>query len=252
MTLPYHQQVGHGPDVVLLHGWAAHSGVWHDIVPQLATQYRIHLIDIPGFGRSAMPSGPYELSTLVDALLEVAPASAAWVGWSLGGLLATAVALRAPERVTKLITVASSPCFVSQLVWMGMAPQVLARFATQLQSDFAGTLRRFIALQFHGLEVDKQRLRQLEAQLLTPEPSLQALQGGLRILEQVDLRDQLMQIKCPMVGMYGRLDNIVPVSVAEQIKTCRPDIHTIVFEQAAHIPFLTHPEPFLAQLRQVL
>lgn len=252
MTTTFYQQIGAGQDLVLVHGWGAHSGVWSEIIPTLATTHRVTVIDLPGFGRSSLPKGNYDLNTVCSALLEVAPSNATWIGWSLGGLLSMAIALQAPNRVNKLITIASSPCFVAQLEWMGMAPQLLHKFAEQLRADYQATIRRFLALQFYGLEISRKAIRELEDELLNPPPKLEALVGGLHILESVDLRDQLEDINCPMIGMFGRLDAMVPVHVAEQIKQYRPDYQAIIFEQAAHIPFLTHPQQFLTQLQSVL
>lgn len=248
----YYTQSGQGEDLVLLHGWGAHGGVWADIARDLEQNYRVTVIDLPGFGQSPMLSGTFDFDSVLSAVLQVAPDRAIYLGWSLGGLIATGIALQAPERVNKLITVASSPCFVSGLDWMGMAPQLLAKFSEQLRHDYVATLRRFIALQFHGLECDRKAIRALEDHLLSPAPHHDALIAGLQLLEQVDLRDQLSSITCPMVGIFGRLDAMVPVMVADQVVDLNPNYQRIVMDQSAHIPFITHPEAFLTHLRGVI
>ena len=43
---------GDGPDLVLLHGWGMHGGVWDELVPRLAARFRVHVPDLPGHGRS--------------------------------------------------------------------------------------------------------------------------------------------------------------------------------------------------------
>ena len=47
------ESAGHGPPIVLLHGWAMHSGLWGPLVPRLARRYRVHAVDLPGHGHSA-------------------------------------------------------------------------------------------------------------------------------------------------------------------------------------------------------
>lgn len=252
MDTLYYTQSGQGDELVLLHGWGAHGGIWADVARALEAHYSVTVLDLPGFGRSPMLSGAYDFDALIDSVLHVAPERATYLGWSLGGLIATGLALAAPERCQKLVTVASSPCFVSGLDWMGMAPQLLHKFSEQLQHDYVATLRRFMALQFHGLACDRSAIRALEDHLLDPPPNSGALIGGLAILEQVDLRDQLSQLTCPMVGIFGRLDAMVPVMVAEQVRRYQPNYQSIVMDQAAHIPFITHPEAFLSHLRGVL
>lgn len=50
MTQLHIESLGHGPDLVLLHGWAMHSGIWSGVQDQLARQFRLHLVDLPGMG----------------------------------------------------------------------------------------------------------------------------------------------------------------------------------------------------------
>lgn len=52
-----------------------------------------------------------------EAVLQQAPDKAIWLGWSLGGLVASQIALTHPERVQALVTVASSPCFSARDEW---------------------------------------------------------------------------------------------------------------------------------------
>lgn len=56
---------------------------------------------------------------MAEAVLQQAPDKAIWLGWSLGGLVASQIALTHPERVQALVTVASSPCFSARDEWPG-------------------------------------------------------------------------------------------------------------------------------------
>ena len=51
---------GQGPELVLLHGWAMHSGIWGGVVDVLASEFRVNLVDLPGHGQSqcATVAGP--------------------------------------------------------------------------------------------------------------------------------------------------------------------------------------------------
>ena len=80
---------------------------------------------------------------MAGTLLSVAPAGAAWLGWSLGGLVAARAALLAPAHVDALIEIASSPCFVCRPGWQSaMLPELLDTFAAELAEDYARTLQR--------------------------------------------------------------------------------------------------------------
>ena len=112
------QTVGQGPDMVLLHGWAMHSGYFESIVEKLAEYFRIHLVDLPGHGESRAHPEPYSIETLAteitNALEPVLQGKAIWLGWSLGGCVATWIAAYANEKVAALILVANNPRFVQQ------------------------------------------------------------------------------------------------------------------------------------------
>ncbi|MGB5605365.1 MAG: alpha/beta fold hydrolase, partial [Gammaproteobacteria bacterium] len=98
----YTQTSGAGPDLLLVHGWGLHSGIWDGLAPLLEPHYRVTRMDLPGHGRSAW-QGQASLDDMTDAVLSTAPATAVWLGWSLGGLLAARAAQRAPARVTALV-----------------------------------------------------------------------------------------------------------------------------------------------------
>ncbi|HET9482666.1 MAG TPA: alpha/beta fold hydrolase, partial [Xanthomonadales bacterium] len=107
---------GSGPDVVLVHGWAMHSGIFAPLVKLLEARCTLHLVDLPGHGRSAEREGPLELGGTAQRLLSVLP-RATWIGWSLGGLVCLEAARRAPEQFDALALIATSPCFVRHDEW---------------------------------------------------------------------------------------------------------------------------------------
>ncbi|MEY5020955.1 MAG: Pimeloyl-[acyl-carrier protein] methyl ester esterase, partial [Pseudomonadota bacterium] len=46
------KKIGRGKDLVLIHGWGMHSGIWKPIIEKFSNQYTLHLVDIPGMGKS--------------------------------------------------------------------------------------------------------------------------------------------------------------------------------------------------------
>ena len=101
---------GQGPDLVLLHGWAMHSGIWGGLVDVLASEYRVNLVDLPGHGVNRHVPLSDDLSEVADLILSRLP-PAIWIGWSLGGLVTLSAALRQPDKVQKAVLVAATPCF---------------------------------------------------------------------------------------------------------------------------------------------
>ena len=241
--------VGDGPAIVLIHGWGLNAGVWHRVVKRLAVNYRVYTVDLPGFGFSHQCVASDDLAQWSALVVASIPEPAVWLGWSLGGLVVTQIALDYPDRVTKLITVASSPKFVGQDQWAGIDSAVLAAFQEQLKNDFNLTLKRFLAIQAMGSDSAKQDIKALHQILnLRPLPSAMALKNGLNLLGSVDLRNKLTEIKVPFLRMYGRLDSLVPLRAVTAIdKLINPD-SKYIFLKASHAPFISHCEEFVAQI----
>ncbi|KTS16057.1 carboxylesterase [Pantoea dispersa] len=253
MSSLYWHTTGTGDrDLVLLHGWGLNAEVWQHIVPRLSPHFRLHLVDLPGFGRSR-GFGPLSLAQMAQQLLPQLPARAVLLGWSLGGLVASQLALSQPDRVAALISVASSPCFTARDEWPGIQPETLATFQQQLSSDFQRTVERFLALQTMGTENARQDARQLKEVVLSqPMPSVAVLEGGLNILRHEDLRSALDGLTLPFLRIYGALDGLVPRRIAPQLDARWPYSQSVVIAKAAHAPFISHPEAFCQQVQQFI
>ena len=235
-------------DLVLLHGWGLNAQVWDCIVPLLSAQFTLHLVDLPGYGRS-QGFGAMTLDEMAERVLAQAPARAGWRGGSRGGLVASRAALMAPERVTALVTVASSPCFSARDGWPGIKPSVLSGFQQQLSEDFQKTVERFLALQTMGTENARQDARRLKSAVLSlPMPSAEALNGGLEILKTADLSAALTALRAPFLRLYGALDGLVPRKIAPLLDTQWPQSRSLIVEKAAHAPFISHPQAFCEAL----
>lgn len=243
------QTVGTGNcHLVLLHGWGLNAEVWHCISEELASQFTLHLVDLPGYGRSR-GFGAMSLDEMAQHVVDAAPQNAIWLGWSLGGLVASQIALSWPERVRALVTVASSPCFSAQEAWPGIKPDVLAGFQQQLSDDFQRTVERFLALQTMGTETARQDARALKQVVLSlPMPDVEVLNGGLEILKTADLREPLAGLSMPHLRIYGYLDGLVPRKVVPLLDSLWPDSESQVIAKASHAPFISHPTEFCSAL----
>lgn len=236
------EHFGAGRELVMVHGWGMHSSVWQDFAAELAGSRRVTLIDLPGHGDSPF-AGQQALSAWADACLEVAPPSAVWLGWSLGSLVALQAALQAPQRVAGVLVLAGMPRFVQGDEWPhAMAPRTLDLFIQTLGEDHTRTLERFLALQMLGGDLAQQNLRRLKGRLRErPEPHPEALERGLDLLKQADLRQRLGELGCPTAWLYGDRDTLAPAAAADLLEHWLPDFSCAVIRGAAHAPFLSHP-----------
>ncbi|WP_237385771.1 pimeloyl-ACP methyl ester esterase BioH [Xenorhabdus sp. Sc-CR9] len=243
------QTIGDAPcDLVMLHGWGLNAEVWRSVEMRLTSHFRLHLVDLPGYGRSQSYSA-MSLAEMADIVWQKAPENALWLGWSLGGLVASRIALDHPEQIAGLVTVASSPKFSSDAEWPGIKPEVLGAFEYQLSADFQKTVERFLALQTLGTESARQDARILKSVILNqPMPAVEVLNAGLEILRTDDLRAELSYLQLPFLRLYGYLDGLVPRKIAERLDSEWPNTHSVIMRHAAHAPFISHPDEFIEVL----
>lgn len=248
------ERQGHGPDLVLLHGWGVNSGVWEAVLPSLTLHFCVTRVDLPGHGASRALSMPAELDALADQVLTVAPAAAVWLGWSLGGLVCLRIALRAPARVRALLLSNTTPRFTRAPDWPHAMPAAqLAAFATELSQDFAGTLHRFLALQVLGDEHARTTLRVLHACVSARgEPDAASLAAGLALLHDSDVRNDLPRVIAPTLVLSGAYDRLTPPQAGVELARMMPDASCISLPRAGHAPFISHPAGFVRALHAFL
>jgi pimeloyl-[acyl-carrier protein] methyl ester esterase len=244
---------GAGAPLVLIHGWGMHGGIWGEVAEQLAQQYQVHRVDLPGYGASAPLSG-YDLDSLVQVLSAQFDEWLTVCGWSLGGQVALRWAQRHPAQVKKLVLVATTPCFVQRADWLcAMAAEVLQEFSIAISQNYRATLKRFLALQVRGSENERELLLQLRERLAgLSKPDIATLQGGLAILRDTDMRMQLDQIMQPALVIAGERDTLTPLAASVYLAQTLPDARLESIAGAAHTPFLSHPKIFVEHITSFL
>lgn len=245
---------GAGAPLLMIHGWGVHGGIWDGVAVRLAQGFRVHCVDLPGCGASPGDTS-YSLDGLARQLSEHWYAEhhdepVALCGWSLGGQIALHWALLAPSQVSKLVLVSTTPSFVQRLDWQcAMATSVLQEFSASLLKDRRATLKRFAALQVHGSADERDLLVSLRAVLASrDEPSLVALQSGLDILRDTDLRPVLSKVDQHALVVSGERDALIPCAASDYLAHGLPNAQLLKIMGAPHAPFLSHPDIFAKRL----
>lgn len=222
---------GHGMPLVFIHGWGFDHRIWQSLLPLLQTRYEVFCVDLPGFGLSPfMEWEPFKAS-----LLRQLPTRFALAGWSLGGLVATRLTVEAPERISHLINIASSPCFVEGPGWPGIPPATLTEFYDRLLKTPNEVLLEFTALQ-------------LPRYAPSTVPTIDGLKAGLNWLMTWDFRTELKTLTRPVLYLFGRLDRIVPKNTMALMQENYSQFQYTMINGAAHALFLTHTDVFLAEM----
>ena len=245
--------------LVMIHGWGLNSAVWQPFIDNLPDGFievfNVITIDLPGFGLNVDTEiQPYSLANICQCINQTIAQPAIYLGWSLGGLVATEMALRYPEKVLGLITVASSPRFIEEEAnkvvgsrdrWQGIKPQVLDAFHQQIQVDTKKTISGFLKIQAMGSPHIRQDIKQISQLVFQHEMASKiTLDQSLKLLEVSDYRNQLKDITQPFLRIYGAADSLVPKGVSEKVTQLAEKSEQYVIEQASHAPFISHADDF--------
>jgi len=209
-------------DLVLLSGWGFDHRVWQPIADRLANDFRIG----------------YELASV--------PAGAIVCGWSLGAMRALKSVVAA--RLAKLVLVGATARFVQAPDWpAGQPPALLESFTTAVAADPLAALRRFAALLNQGDDRARELTRQLTA-LTAPDTA--TLTAGLAELRDTDLRKSVTAVRLPTLVVHGEHDALMPLAAGRWLAEHLPAARLEIFAGAAHAPFLSQPDRFVALLRE--
>jgi pimeloyl-ACP methyl ester carboxylesterase len=117
------------PPVLLLHGWPQHWWTWRNVIPTLAERHRVIAPDLRGFGWTEAPKTGYEKEQLASDVLALLDAlnieRVTWIGHDWGGWTGELAALRAPERIDRMLVLC-----VPHL-WLAPHPRQLALLGYQ-------------------------------------------------------------------------------------------------------------------------
>ncbi len=245
---------GQGPDLFFIHGWGINSTAFDTVVPYFLPKFRVHLIDLPGYGDNLDAFASYsDLQALLKGLHQVIPQNAHLVGWSLGGIVAMAYACAFPNSIKSFITVCSSPRFCEELddldqhnqIWPGVEYRILKAFTRLVKPKNKDEVcDHFLGMQALGSPSIRHDIRALRKALAAgPKPTYEALRFGLDLLAQLDLRTDCRKIKVPSLHIFGRNDRIISADIASFWNEL-PSAETAIFDKTAHNPFLSNPNLF--------
>jgi len=238
--------LGDGADLALVHGWGIDQSAWQPVASALARTFRVHLVGLPGYGGAAPAAGGF--APTAQRLVAALPAGVILCAWSLGAMLAQHAARLAPERVSRLILVASTPSFTQRADWPhGQPPALLESFATAVGLDPDAARQRFIALLNQGDGAARRCTRTLArlAVAASAQPDRATLERGLAWLRDIDLRAEAPAIATPTLLIHGGRDALIVPAAAQWLAQRLPRGRLEIMAEAAHAPFVSDPAHFV-------
>ncbi|MBO4226334.1 alpha/beta fold hydrolase [Bradyrhizobium neotropicale] len=228
----YYVELGEGSPVVFLHGGLSNSDYFSLQVPEVARRHRVILVDSRGHGRSTRNAQPFGYDLMTDdvvALLDhLQIPRAAIIGWSDGAIIGLDMAMRHPDRVSRVFA------FGANTQTSGLKPDV----------DKDPTFAQFIAR------------AKTEYERLSPTP------GEFdQFLHQIEKMwetqpnwtdDQLRAIRAPVLIADGQYDEGIKREHTEYMAATIPGAGLLILPNVSHFAFLQDPVLFNAALLNFL
>ncbi len=252
-----------GPPLLLLHGGMLDTaqGVWRNIVPDLARDYRVYLVDLPRHGGSRPWSGvlddAFYRRFLGDLLDSLDLPRVAIIGLSLGAGIATGYALDHPERVTALIAVGPGGIGARRtaqfLTWLIVRSPAVMRLTSRYLASRPRTIRKSMRANL----VAGERTRDFETivELVTAEAVAKAKYRepalddwmtrayGPRAM-RLDLLPELSELTVPTLWVRGDRDPLVGETELSAAAAATPNGRMVTIPGAGHIVTYDRPEEF--------
>ena len=241
--------MGNGEPVILLHGYFYDSLQWSKNLEALARDFKIYTLDLWGFGYSTRNPMDYSYQLYASQLLKFMDTlgieKASLVGQSMGGGTAILFCTQHPERVNKLVLVASGglPNPPSLVMRIACLPGI-GEFLFNLKGSRRGVLKaNFI--------YDKNKLTDGYVEAVT---RFHKVKGTTEVLLKV-LRKQfwdtlseeihtLGKMGLPILIVWGRQDKSIPVKLAQEMHRFLKGSRLEIIDQAGHCPNDEQPEVF--------
>jgi pimeloyl-ACP methyl ester carboxylesterase len=242
--------MGQGPDVLMIHGLGATKTSFLDTAAALSARYRVHAIDLPGFGSSSKPIGaPYDAKffarTVCRLMDELGIERAHLVGNSMGGRVALEIGLSSPERVGGVALLCPSVAFVKRDYH-----QIVRLLRPELGVLPHRFRRETIAAQFWSMFADRDEIDPSMADVVCAE--FQRIYGspGARLAFLASARNiyldrpfgrdgfypRLRGLQPPAMFIWGTHDRLIPSRLSHHVRRWLPTAEQIVLEGCGHVP----------------
>ena len=203
---------GTGPDIILVHGLAAHRDVWRSIAETLDDRYRLHLVQVNGFAGAepgANADGPVVAPVaeeLVRYIREAGLTRPAVVGHSMGGTIAMLMAARHPDVVGRVLVVDMMP-FMGAM-FNAMTAEAARPIADQMRSQMlaaqpgTGMLHDMVATMTRSVTM------RTVLQQYARSSHRSTLANAFHELIVTDVRPELGRITAPLTIVYVIPQNV--------------------------------------------
>jgi len=228
----YYAVYGKGDPVLFIHGGLGHADIWAHQVADLMLDHKVVVADSRGHGRSTRTEAPYGYDLMASdyvALLDhLKIDKTALVGWSDGGIIGLDIAMKHPERLTKLFAHAANATVDGLTPTVGTDP-VFAKYIEKMGGEY-------------------QRLSKTPDQY---DAFLEQI-GQMWASEPAWTTEQLAAITIPTAIVLGDHDEAITREHTEYLAATIPGAELIILPEASHFAMLQDPAGYTKAVRDFI
>ena len=247
----YYEEAGSGPAVVFLHGGFGDRRMWDDQFAPLAREFRVVRYDHRGFGRSSAPTGPYSaLDDLRRLLDHLGIERAHLVGNSLGGSRAIEFAIEHPERVGKLVVIASAADGYP------IPPENMERVMAVIRAAADEGVPRAVELWLANPMLDAARTDPAVfarvREMVTDNGGIWRMQHWPSGQMRPPAAERLAEVRVPTLLIVGDRDDRLMLETAAKTAEGIPGARLVTLSGTDHLPQMEKPAEVNRLLREFL
>jgi len=228
----YYAEYGEGDPILFIHGGLGSADVWGYQVAEFAKDHRVIVADSRGHGRSTRNGQPFGYDLMTSdyvALLEYLKLDkVTLVGWSDGGIIGIDMAMKNPEKLTRVIAQAAN------VTTDGVKPDVMTNKTFSDYINTAGEAYKKLSPTPNDYDAFVTQISAMWAS----QPSWTA--------------DDLGKIKVPVTLAIGDHDEAVKLDHTEVMAKQIPGSNLVILKDASHFAMLQDPEGYNAMIREAM